>query len=71
MSIKYCVAHTCMVLHVKKMYICKIYFSVPWRFLLHRLSSVLLINGLDEGHIVHITTIGVLELGHNKLMGIN
>ena len=47
------------------------YFSVPWCFLLHRLSSVLLINGLDEGYIVHIATIGVLELGHNKLMGVN
>ena len=46
-------------------------FNAPRCFLLHGLSSVFLINGLDEGHIVHITTIGVLELGHNQLTGVD
>ena len=39
--------------------------------MLHGLSSVLLINGLDEGDIAHITTIGALELGHNQLTGVD
>ena len=34
----------------------------PFSLRLHDLSSILLIDGLDEGHIVHITTIGVLKL---------